>query len=531
MKKSAVVYDKWLRSLGGGEVVACNIAKILTENGYSVTFVAGKLVDKETIRNKLGIDLTKVNFVEIWSDEAKIKKISKGKDLFVNTSFLDYTYGNSKKNIYYTHFPKEPYNTIGEMIFVKFMAPIVTKFINPLEMMNDLEITSTVVNKENEHAKLLPAYILKNENRIAISYLIKNKLQVIEFSLILDSFTQSLLQSLKIYFEEARIIDQKFEIDHNRNRINFHYVITPFSSTAYLNIKISDKKVLSDEDKIFLLYPKTRVRSLYEPIFSAIYHRINNKLRAGIFSDPLERLKSYQLILANSSFTQKWIRNYWYRESQILYPPVELMFHKYKSSNIKKKKWICSVGRFFMLGHGKKQEILIKAFKKFYDLGYKDWELHLCGGVGTEESSAKFLEKLRSEINGYPIYFHLNVPRSEIERVLLNSKIYWHATGFGENENIYPIKFEHFGIAPIEAISAKCIPILFNGGGLRETIFESGFNNRNLYKSIDQLIENTIYFINSPDKIDWAMVFRNINSKFSLQAFKTSLLNILNEDK
>lgn len=531
MKKSAIVYDKWLSSLGGGEVVACDIAKILADNGYSVTFVAGKIVDKDLIKNKLGIDLSKIELIEIWSDEAKIKQISKNKDLFINTSFLDYTYGNAKKNIYYTHFPKEPYNTIGEMLFVKFLAPIVTKFINPLEMMSDLELTSIVVNKENEHAKLLPAYILKNENRIAVSYLTKNKTHIIEFSIIIGSFTLSILKSLKIFFEEAKIVNQIFEIDHHHNRINFRYEIFPASNTAYLNLNILNGRTLTEEDKIFLLYPKTRVRSLYEPIFSAIYNKIYNKLRAGIFSDPLERLKSYKVILANSSFTQKWIRSYWYRESKLLYPPVDLLFHKYKISNIKKKKWICSVGRFFMLGHGKKQEILIKAFKKFYDLGYKDWELHLCGGVGTEESSTKFLEKLRSEINGYPIYFHLNVPRSEIEKVLLNSKIYWHATGFGENENISPIKFEHFGIAPIEAISAKCIPILFNGGGLRETIFESGFNNRNLYKSIDQLIENTIYFINSPDKIDWAMVFRNINSKFSLQAFKTSLLNMLNEDK
>lgn len=523
MKKSAVVYDKWLRSLGGGEVVACNIAKILVDNGYSVTFIAGKKVDKETIKSKLNIDLSGVNMEEIWTDEAKIKQISKGKDLFINTSFIDYTYGCAKKNIYYTHFPKEPYNTIREMLFTKLLFPLATKFINPIEMISDLEITTV---KDNE-----PAYLLENNNKIAISYLQKNKDHVVEFSLFLSHFSQSFMKSLKIYFDEAKTIDKQVYIDHHHNQINFRFTIKPFSATSYLNIEIQKTKALTKEDQIFLLYPKTKVSNIYESIFKAIYNRLNDKLRAGVFSSPLERLKSYQIIFANSSFTQKWIKNYWRRNSVILYPPVELLFHKYNLDNQKKKKWICSVGRFFMLGHGKKQEILIKAFKKLYDLGNRDWELHLCGGISTEESSLDFLERLKTEVNSYPVFFHLNVSRSEIERILLNSKIYWHATGFGENKSINPIKFEHFGIAPIEAMSAKCIPILFDGGGLRETVYISGFNENNLFSSIDDLVKNTIYFIDKEPIIDWEAIFSKIDSEFSLDAFQEKFLKILKENQ
>lgn len=519
MKKTAVVYDKWLRSLGGGEVVACNIAKILADNDYSVTFIAGKKVDKEVIRNKLNIDLSKVTLVEIWSDEAKIKQLSKDKDLFINTSFIDYTYGSAKKNIYYTHFPKEPFNSIGELLFAKLLLPLVTKFLNPLEMISDLEITSV---KNNE-----PAYELKEKNKIAISYLKKDRPHTVEFSLLLGCFSQSLLSALKISFDEAKIIDRKVYIDHHHNQVNFKFTIKPLSNTAYLEIDIIRPKKLAGEDQIFLLYPKTKVNSPYEPFSKIIYQKISNKLRAGVFSSPLERLKSYQIILANSVFTQKWIKNYWERDSKILYPPVDLIFNKHKTYRPKKKKWICSVGRFFMLGHGKKQEILIRAFKKFYDLGYNDWELHLCGGVGSEESSLEFLEKLKSEVKDYPVFFHLNVPRSEVEKILLNSKIYWHATGYGEDERKNPIKFEHFGIAPIEAMSAKCMPVLFNGGGLRETIFAAGFNDKNLFSSVNQLVENTIYNINEQALIDWDEIFQNINSKFSLKAFEKKLMEII----
>lgn len=519
MKKTAIVYDKWLRSMGGGEVVACNIAKTLADNGYKVTFIAGKKVSKETIKNKLNIDLSKVNIVEIWSDEAKIKQISKGKDLFINTSFLEYTYGSAKKNIYYTHFPKEPFNTIGEKLFTIFIFPIVSKFINPLEMISDLEIMSL--------PDIGPAYVLEKENKIAISYLNKNNPHIVEFSLLLGCFTYSLMRSIKINFEEAKILDREVLIDHHHNKINYRYVIKPESNTAYLKIEISKSKISADEEEVYLLYPKTKVSNIYEPIFKILLSKMNNKLRAGIYSNPLERLKSYQLILANSSFTKKWIKINWKRESILLFPPVELLFHKYKRSDFKKKKWICSVGRFFMLGHGKKQEILIKAFKKFYDLGYTDWQLHLCGGVGTEQSSVEFLEKLILEASGYPIFFHLNAPRSEVENILLKSNIYWHATGYGENEKKHPIKFEHFGIAPIEAMSAKCIPILFNGGGLKETAYEAGFNEKNLFKTIDQLVDNTLYHIENQIEIDWDEVFQNIDNKFSLEAFNKRLLSIV----
>ncbi|MDD2822993.1 MAG: glycosyltransferase [Candidatus Daviesbacteria bacterium] len=521
MKRTAVVYDKWLRSLGGGEVVACSIAKILVDEGYDVTFIAGKNVDKEVIRKKLNIDLSGVNLVEVWSDEAKIKKLSKGKDLFINTSFIDYTYGCAKRNIYYTHFPKEPYSTFTEMLFTRLMFPLLVKFINSVEMMNDLEIT-TIMNNE-------PAYLLQDTNRVAISYLEENKSQVIEFSLFLESFTQSLVEAIKIGFDEAKILEMKSYVNHHRNQINFQITIQPLSSTTYLVIEILRSKAVEKDANVFLLYPKTRVRSIYEPLINAIYHKVNNKFRAGVFSNPLERLKSYQTIIANSLFTQKWIMNYWKRESVVVYPPVELLCDKYKMDNLNKKKWICSVGRFFTLGHGKKQEILIKAFKEFYNSGHKDWQLHLVGGVGSEVGNIELIAHLKKESEGYPVFFHLNVSRKEVEEIYIQSKIYWHATGYRENESFHPIKFEHFGIAPIEAISAGCVPVLYNGGGLREIISVTGLQERlHLFSSINQLVNNTTEILKQDiSSTEWELILETLRNNFSYNAFRNKFMALI----
>src|SRR3989344_4668849 len=102
MKKTAVIYDKWLNSLGGGEVVACRMARILQDYGYEVTFINGKSVEIKAIKDVLGIDMSDITFTSIWNDEVSLKAIAKNKDLFVNLSFIDYSYGYSKKNIYYT---------------------------------------------------------------------------------------------------------------------------------------------------------------------------------------------------------------------------------------------------------------------------------------------------------------------------------------------------------------------------------------------------------------------------------------------
>lgn len=117
----------------------------------------------------------------------------------------------------------------------------------------------------------------------------------------------------------------------------------------------------------------------------------------------------------------------------------------------------------------------------------------------------------------------------EVEKVYLRSKIYWHATGFGEDENYQPIRFEHFGIAPIEALSAKCIPILFNGGGLREIISTLNLDKRkHLFSTIDELVNNTIYYQNKQNrKFDWGYIFKQLDERYSQKAFKKKFLEVL----
>lgn len=524
---NAVVYDKWLHSLGGGEVVACSIARILKDKGYDVLFISGKPVSKELIYEKFNINLKGIKFKHVWNDEIALKKLVNNKDLFINISFMDYSIGFAKKNIYYVNFPTKLYSSFKDRVLSKILVPLLSRLIKPIEFLGQIEAPVIIFAK--------PAYLLGYKNKFALSNLIPNQPQEASFRIYLSNFYKSFLEKITLSIDNAQVIDKMIRVNHSTNTIEFTVKFIPKSLTAYLNLNFEKLEGYHtfEEEKVYLFYPKIYLSNLPNFLFSNFRQRIISRLRAGVFVNVSERLNTYQIVTTYSYFAWKWIRKYWNKEAKVIAPPVDLLYKKYRLGKFKKNNWICSVGRFFTLGHGKKQEILIEAFKKLCDKSRKKWELHLVGGLGDEPSSIEFFRYLKEKSKGYPVFFHLNASRQEVEEVYLRSKIYWHATGFGENEEIYPVKFEHFGIAPIEALSAKCIPILFNGGGLREIINSLNLNKRkNLFNTIEELVDNTIYYQNHLNqKLDWKTILNKLDENYSKEAFERNFLNLLSSMK
>lgn len=193
------------------------------------------------------------------------------------------------------------------------------------------------------------------------------------------------------------------------------------------------------------------------------------------------KLSSWRLAICNSKFTQNIIKNEWLLESEIIYPPVSVQLFK----PLKKKKMILSVGRFFPHLKTKKHEVLIKAFKNVNKEKLKGWSLHIAGSVS--EQDLKYVNELEKESEGYPVYLYPNVSLSGLQKLYGESSIYWHAAGFEESD---PKNMEHFGISVVEAMSAGCVPVVINKGGLTEIVIhrENGF----LWDSLEQLQTFTI---------------------------------------
>jgi len=180
MKKTAVVYDKWLHTLGGGEVVACSMARILKDAGYDVTLVGGKSVPPEIIKEKLHIDLSDIDFAAVWNDPVGLKRLTKGKNLFINASFTDFSFGHARKNILYPHFPIDPFAGLKGWLLNRAVLPFLSKIVKQVEFIIEPELA--------EVKKGHLAYLLGKRVRIAFSNLDPGKSHVLKFSLFFENF-------------------------------------------------------------------------------------------------------------------------------------------------------------------------------------------------------------------------------------------------------------------------------------------------------------------------------------------------------
>lgn len=177
---------------------------------------------------------------------------------------------------------------------------------------------------------------------------------------------------------------------------------------------------------------------------------------------------------------------------EILYPPVP----GYVGDPELKRPIILSVGRFFAGGHSKRQDLMIDAFRNLLDHDVSGWELHIAGASVPSPAQIDYLSALRLRAADLPVVFHVNASKEQLAVLYRDASIYWHASGLDVPLIEFPGGAEHFGITIVEAMSAGCVPIVFNSGGPRE-IVSNGVNGI-LYGSIEELVEKSLYLI-APD--------------------------------
>ena len=230
------------------------------------------------------------------------------------------------------------------------------------------------------------------------------------------------------------------------------------------------------------------------------------------------KFKFIHKIICNSFFTKSFIDKTYGVNSAVVYPFAQKVFKPLKKKNI-----ILSVGRFDKTLNQKKQEVLIKAFS-FLSKKTKSWRLVLVGG-SQDQKRLEFLNKLS---RGSPVDI---LPNLSFEKLLIlygQAKIYWQATGFGENLEKNPERAEHFGIAVVEAMASGAVPIVYNGGGMPEIVKEkeSGL----LFNNLEEFGEFTLQLINSEKKRQsFSKKAQERARKFSEESFFKKIKEVLND--
>lgn len=235
-------------------------------------------------------------------------------------------------------------------------------------------------------------------------------------------------------------------------------------------------------------------------------------------------VSGYTAMAANSAFTATWVRRLWGVEPVTLYPPVSPA-----ASPETPGASVVSLGRFFdrRFGHCKKQDVLLEAWVAAeLDGSIPDpWSLRLIGGADSD--SREYVLGLRRGVRGSRASVEVNVARSVVEGALSTASIFWHAGGFGEDPERHPDRFEHFGIAVVEAMAAGCVPVVFGAAGPAE-IVRNGIDGFH-WSTVPELVDRTKQLIADPDLMG-RMCASAIEraAEFSTAAFNSALDSVVN---
>jgi glycosyltransferase involved in cell wall biosynthesis len=478
MKMKVGIYNRWLATLGGGEKLSLAIAEYLSKQ-HDVEVINHNAVSKQLAAERLNLDLSRVNFLNIPDRPAsEITQITKDYNLFINASHLDYFPSLAEKSVALIYFPAAFSRRIAlkrqlkHYIRERLKMPVVMAGVHAFDASEQIFRWS---------ADTVLKIRLPRSNSV--------------YHLIIDLKAADPRVGYAVLTINNQIIGKvNFDNLGEWATFNASVPINNNNTDQYLTISI-DRTIMTDgTPKIWV-----RIPSVCLPQYKTyqLLEKWNRRWAMRLQYDPpgtsmIDYIDTYDTIWTISEFVRKWVVQYWDRESEILYPAVNV--EHFFSSN--KSNRILTVGRFFAGQHNKKHLEMISAFRGLVDGGLYDWEFHLAGGTTHGEENEAYLEQLYSTAQGYPIHIHTDISFDNLVNLYAESPIYWHASGFDEDENVNPEKFEHFGITTVEAMAAGCIPVVINKGGQPEIVEhdQSGF----LWNTLSDLQAQTLVLINNP---------------------------------
>lgn len=241
----------------------------------------------------------------------------------------------------------------------------------------------------------------------------------------------------------------------------------------------------------------------------------------------LSRIKKARVktFFCNSYYTKSFIDKSFKINSKVIYPPITISARKLKKENI-----ILHVGRFRIMDKEhevrdfKKQYMLLQVFKQLVDQGLTGWTLYMVVSVRKEDLD--IFHEIVQNYKKYPIEFKINKGNYDLWNYYSQAKIYWHASGYGEDLVKNPEYAEHFGISTVEAMGAGVVPVVISAGGQKE-IVEDGVNGFT-WSSEEEFKEKTMNLIKSKNLLDQMSAKAIIRSKdFTYDSFAKKIIEMV----
>ncbi len=470
----AVYNAHWL-TLGGGEQLAGGAAAALAR-AHEVELLVDETFDPIIASERLGFDLTGLAQVRIEHGTRAFLEATARYDLLVNTSFGNTFPSHAARSLYYVHFPvPNAIRTPTDAALWPFTS------INPL------------VGWVERSIGFWPREFAGNgswtKGDATVDLIIPRGVRV-PFSLTLSarSWPAARVPHATVHIGDDIVFDGP--VPHSR-RIPIRTTLVGRGVSDPIPVHITSDTFVprlhsgSGDDRhlgviVSHIVLGRRLPSVRPRAVTAL-----RKLAKGSFVP--EFLESYQVVAANSPYTAGWVDKLWERQATVLAPPVRLR------AGGTKQPVILAVGRFFpnVSGHSKKQLELVEAFRLACARGLEGWELHLVGGCSKDERG--YVETVRKAAVGLPVRFHVNARGEDLAELFAAASVFWHASGFGEDLQLHPDRFEHFGISVVEAMSAGAVPVVYEHGGPAAIVREAGCGE--VFATTDELATKTVALV------------------------------------
>ena len=264
------------------------------------------------------------------------------------------------------------------------------------------------------------------------------------------------------------------------------------------------KGVITHSNQLHISYVHTPIRYAWDFQFQYLKNsNLERGLKGMIARYMLHKIRLWDyrtangvdFFIANSRYVSSRIWKTYRRESEVIYPPVDIDAYNFNS---KKDNFYLTVSRMVPY---KRVDLIVRAFSKMPD------KKLVVIGDGAEFNNIKKLAAKNIEILGYQT-------SSVVKEYMEKAKCFVFAAE------------EDFGIVPVEAQACGTPVIAYGRGGVTESVIsnETGifFKNQN----VEDIINAVKYFETNYDKFNSTNIRRNVE-RFNVGNFKKKFKNFV----
>lgn len=472
------IYNRYWSTRGGGERYAGAMAEILSHD-HRVELLGPEDVGLQGLAGHLGLDLSRVRFRPVPPvSERRLAPLTAEYDLLVNCTYLSRLPSRARRSVYLVLFPQRTWRPAAVRLARRLVGAVPSRPspVVPLAGFHEVDEGGSRWSGERARFRVLPeAFRRSRRGRRAEQARLR--------------FSVPAPRSLEEALEEVRAPGVEWRIDGDEMILERE----PGSETGPVDVEIECRTFVPAE---LGLSPDRRRLGVH--LGDTPSHRpwgalarLAERVEGRIDSRDARIPASYDLLLAISEYTRRWIAGRWGLESEVLAPPVDTSTFTAPEAGAKERT-IVSVGRFFHGSHNKKHLEMLRVFRAMVDRGEvpEGWEYHLVGNLHRDRLvDLEYFADLERLAEGYPVRLLVDLDLERLVEEYRRAAIFWHAAGWGESERRRPEKLEHFGLTTCEAMSSGCIPVVIAKAGQLEIVEhgETGF----LFGTADELASIT----------------------------------------